>query len=112
MEFNNIGYFQFDNLLQNRVPFILVLLDEVDLKSLYNNSLINLHIQNITLQYSSGKILEAIQDKKLPPHFAIIILDKDERKSPKIAKEIEKAGYTNVYYVKNGFEGLLTERKQ
>lgn len=111
MEFNSIGYFQFDNLLQNRVPFLLVTLDEVDFKPLYN-SLIQLHIQNISLACTPGNALESVQAKKLPPHFAIIVLDKDEKKSPQVAKELEKTGCTNVYYVKNGFNGLLTERQQ
>lgn len=111
MEFNSIGYFQLDNLLQNRVPFILIMLDEVDLKSWYN-SMIQMHIENISLRCDTTKILESIQSKKLPPHFAIIILDQDQKKSPPLVKQLEKAGYTNVYYVKNGFNGLLTERQQ
>lgn len=111
MEFNSIGYFQFDNLLQNRVPLLLIMLDEVDLKSWYN-SLTQLHIQNVSLVCSSDKVLESVQAKKLPPHFAIIVLDKDQKKSPQVVKELEKAGHINVYYVKNGFNGLLTERQQ
>lgn len=111
MEFNNIGFFQFDNLLQNRVPFVLVLLDEIDIKSWYN-SLVQLHIQNISIQCEPKQVFEIIQAKKLPAHFAIIVLDKDQKKSPQIVKELEKAGHTNVYYIKNGYDGLLTERKQ
>ncbi|MGZ3768834.1 MAG: rhodanese-like domain-containing protein [Bdellovibrio sp.] len=111
MEFNNIGFFQFNNLVQNRVPFLLVLLDEVDVKPWYN-SLVQMHLENISIFCAPGEVLETVQAKKLPPHFAIIVLDKDQKRSPKVVKELEKAGHSNVYFVKDGFEGLLTERKQ
>ncbi|MGZ3782658.1 MAG: rhodanese-like domain-containing protein [Pseudobdellovibrionaceae bacterium] len=111
MEFNSIGYFQFDNLLQNRVPFLLLMLEQLDVKALYN-SMIQLHIENISLTCEASIALESVHTKKLPSHFAIIVLDKDEKKSPRVVKDLEKAGYTNVYYVKNGYDGILTERQQ
>ncbi|WII70614.1 rhodanese-like domain-containing protein [Bdellovibrio sp. 22V] len=111
MELNQIGFFQFENLVQNRIPLILVLLDPVDLKPWYN-SVVNMHLQNVTLHCSPEQVLPEIQNKKLPPHFAVIILDQNAEKSPAVAKTLEDAGYINVYYVKGGFTHLAKEREQ
>lgn len=110
MEFNKIGFFQFDNLLQNRVPFLLVTLDEVNLKTWYN-SLIQMHIDNISLSCTEESVVESVKEKNLPQHFAIIVLDKDGVKSSKATINLEKAGYTNVFYIKDGFHGLARDRE-
>lgn len=111
MEFNNIGYFQFDNLLRNRVPLILVMLDEVDLKSWYD-SMVKMHIDNISLKCNPEDALELILNKKLPNSFGVVVLDKNGEKSPAVVAGLEKAGFTNAYYVKNGFVGISAERHQ
>ena len=97
MEFDNIGYFQFDNLLQNRIPMVLVVLDSVDLSGWYN-SLIRMHLQNISLICEPHNAVTSVQTKKLPSHFAIIVIDENGEKSPPVVKELEKAGFTNAYY--------------
>ncbi len=111
MELNSIGYFQFDNLIQSRIPLVLVLLDEIDLKPWYN-SVVRMHLENITVSCAAEKVLECIHEKKLPPHFAIVVLDNDGTRSATAAKSLEQAGFINAYYVKNGFSGLLSERQQ
>lgn len=110
MEFNSIGFFQFDNLLQNRVPFLLITLDETNLKSWYN-SVIQMHIDNISVSCSEETALDAVKEKNLPLHFAIIVLDIDGTKSSKMTKTLERAGYTNVFYIKDGFQGLSRDRQ-
>lgn len=110
MNFNNIGYFQFNNLLQSRVPLVLVVLDEIDLKPWYN-SLIHMHLENVSIFCDSTRAVGLVNEKKLPPHFAIIILDMHGQNSPKVTEDLEKAGYLNVYYVKNGFVGISEERQ-
>lgn len=109
MDFNSIGFFQFDNLLQSRVPLMLVILEEVDLKPWYN-SLVQMHIQNICVFCQPEETLEVIQSKNLPMHYGIVILDKTGNKSPSVVAVLEKAGFTNAYYVKNGFVGISAER--
>jgi rhodanese-related sulfurtransferase len=110
MEFNSIGYFQFNNLLQSRIPLVLVLLDPVDLKPWYN-SLVHMHLDNVTVICEPQETLTIIQEKNLPDHFAIVILDMNGTKSPSVTVELEKAGYTNAYYVKDGFAGISAERQ-
>lgn len=110
MSFNSIGYFQFDNLMQSRVPLILVLLDEVPLKSWYN-SIVKMHIDNISVVATAPEAVAAVQDKKLPNHFAVVVLDLDESKSPAIVQELEQLGYINAYYVQGGWQALVAERQ-
>lgn len=110
MELNSIGYFQFENLLQGRIPLVLVLLDDIDLKPWYN-SMVQMYLENVTIKCSVENALESVRAKKLPPHFAVIILDNDGKRSQKVAQDIEAAGFINTYYVKDGFQGLQAERQ-
>lgn len=109
MEFNQIGYFQLDNLLQNRIPMLLVSLDPVDLNSWYN-SLVNLHLKNITLECSENNAIDLIQEKKLASSHAIIVIDRDASKSPDIVKKLEALGYINAFFVQGGWLGISAER--
>lgn len=111
MEFNSIGYFQFDNLIQTRTPFLLVILDEVNLSDWYK-SVTKMHLDNISLHCQVETVLESVKAKNLPEHFAVVVLDKDEKSSPAVAATLEKAGFLNSYFVKDGFDGLLKERNQ
>lgn len=110
MNFNSIGYFQFNNLLQSRIPLILVLLDPIDLKPWYN-SLVRMHLDNVSILCEPDTTLGIIKEKNLPAHFAILILDMHGEKSPSVTEELERSGYTNVYYVKGGFLGISAEKK-
>jgi hypothetical protein len=110
MSFDNIGYFQFDNLMQSRVPLVLVMLDEVPLKSWYN-SMVGMHLDNITVVTTPAEAVSAVQSKNLPLHFAVVVLDLDESKSPAVVHELEKLGHINAYYVKGGWTALVAERQ-
>lgn len=110
MEFNSIGYFQFNNLIQSRVPMILLILEKIDLKPWYN-SIIQMHLENITIHCQSSEALRCVQEKNMPKNFALIILDNEGIESAKLARLIEKEGYLNTYFVRGGFKKLLEERK-
>lgn len=109
MDFNSIGYFQFNNLVQSRVPLVLLLLDAVDLRPWYN-SLVNMHLENISINCTPKDALGLVKEKNIPSHFAIVILDSQGQKSPSLVTELEDAGFINVYYVKDGFAGLSKEK--
>lgn len=110
MEFNSIGYFQFDNLLQTRTPFLLVLLEQVDVSTWYN-SLVKMHLQNITIQCNAETAVAAVQERNLPPHFAVVVLDNEATLAPQVVNALEKAGFLNAFFIKDGFQGLLKERQ-
>jgi len=108
MEVNQIGFFQFDNLIQNRVPFILVNLG-VDLSSWYKAHLA-LHLENHTLACTPENAIELVQAKKVPPHYALVVIDAKGETSFLVAASLEAAGFINVYVVKNGLAGLAIDR--
>ncbi|QDK36528.1 rhodanese-like domain-containing protein [Bdellovibrio sp. NC01] len=105
-----IGYFQFDNLVRGRVPFMLINLG-VDL-SVWYKSVEAMHIAAVTVEVENEDYVGAIKAKKLPPHFAIVVLDQDGSRSKKIADELEAAGFLNAHYVRGGFIGIQKEKNE
>lgn len=110
MELNQIGYFQFDNLVQNRVPFLLVNLG-AEVSSWYK-SVWAMHIENNSLRCSSESVLAEVNKRHLPSYFAILVLDEQGLESPKVAAQLEEAGFSNVYYVRGGSKAMLEEKSQ
>ena len=110
MDINQLGYFQFDNLIQNRVPFILLNLG-VNLDHLYSGFWA-MHLQNVNTPCTPTDAVAKVQEKKVPNHFAVVIIDNDGTQSQKLVPVLEKAGFTNAYYVKGGLIGLDKERQE
>ncbi|NUN04454.1 MAG: rhodanese-like domain-containing protein [Bdellovibrio sp.] len=110
MDFNSIGYFQFNNLLQSRIPLLLLVLDNVDVKPWFN-SMIKMHLENITIFCDQDRVVVSVENKKVPSNFGIVVLDADGTKTPTIVRQLEQLGFTNAYYVKGGFQGLSAERE-
>ncbi len=107
--FNSIGYFQFNNLIQSRVPMLLFLLEGVEVKQWYN-SFINMHLDIITTRCEVSEIPSIIAEKKLPKDYAIVVLDKNGNVAEKVVQELEK-DHTNIYYVNGGVLSLEAERQ-
>ncbi len=110
MDINQLVYFQFENLIQNRVPFILLNLG-VNLDHLYSGYWA-MHLQNVNTPCVPADAVAKVQEKKVPNHYAIVIIDTDGSQSQKLVPVLEKAGFTNTYYVKNGLIGLDKERQE
>jgi hypothetical protein len=111
VELNSIGYFQFNNLIQSRVPMILLVIENIDLKPWYN-SIIQMHLENISIHCQSSEALFRVQEKNMPKNFAVVILDYEGVEGSELAHLIEKEGYLNTYFVKGGFKGLEEERQK
>lgn len=105
-----IGYFQFDNLVRGRVPFLLVNMG-VDL-SVWYKSVEAMHLANVTVNCTPENYLEQVKSKNLPPHFAIVVIDQDGSQSKKIADSLEAAGFMNAHYVRGGFNGIEKEKNE
>ncbi len=109
MELNQIGYFQFDNLIQSRVPFLLVNLG-ADFTDWYKGPWA-MHLESANMECSITDAVELVQAKGLPSHFALVVIDVEGKQAADIALALEKVGFSNVYFVKNGALGLLAERR-
>ena len=111
MSFNTIAFFQFDNLIRNRVPLMLILLDNIDLTPWYN-SIVKMHLEVITHRLKANQVLSYVKEQKADLQFGILVLDTDGKHSPAVVESLEQAGYLNAFYVSGGFNQLLTEKGQ
>ena len=105
---NKISFFQFDNLICNRIPFLLVNLG-VDLSNLYS-SIQKTHLETYQLITEANKALDDLQQKQISKDFAIVLICLDGQKSDELSIKLEKNGYTNVYVVNGGYQQMMTER--
>lgn len=108
MSFNELGFFQFDNLVQNRIPFLLVNLG-VDFTGWFNSVSV-MHLENNTLNTTPDKALADIEAKKLPQHYAVVVICADGKDSGEIAKALEAKGLLNAYSVRGGIAGLSQDK--
>lgn len=105
---NEISYFQFDNLIRNRIPFLILNLG-VDLKGFYKIPLYQNHLESQSINTTAESALSELQKLNLPLHNAILVLCPDGVVSGKTVDSLEKQGYTNVFLAKNGFETLKAD---
>ena len=106
-----IGYFQFDNLIRNRIPVLITSLD-VSVQDLYQ-SLEREHIQRhlfaLAKEPSLQDLLVGITDRKLRLIDAVLVICKNGQHSQSLADQLGARGYINTYFVQGGFESLQAE---
>ncbi len=100
-----IGLFQLENLILTRSQFVFF-----DLRSNPGDP----HAQLTTVYKSAERLKpEAVDDslrsKNVPTSAPVVLLCENGKASREVADRLEKAGYQNVYVVKRGEEGLLSE---
>jgi len=107
---NNIGFFQFDNLVQNRVPFVLLNLGP-SLASLYI-SVFKMHIENHEILTDENQAIKKLEEMKAPLDAAIVLICDDGTKSSRLLIQLGTKGYSNVYLMDGGYQQLMTERSK
>lgn len=105
---NEIGFFQFDNLIRNRIPFVLINLG-VDLQGLYKIPLYQDHLNGITIKTTAAEVSEILKNRNHPIHEAILIIAPDNAQSEALVDKLEGEGYANVFYVKDGVQALKAD---
>ena len=108
---NRIGFFQFDNLIRNRIPFLFLNMTSEDLSAGYT-SIYKTHIENNHRLTQPENVLKDYLNPGLSKDTAIVLMCLDGAKSSQIATEFEKNGYTNVYVIDGGHQQLMTERSE
>lgn len=106
---NRLGFFQFDNLVRNRVSFWMLNVD-VNVADLYTG-IEKSHIERYSILTTQNHALSAVLEKNLVKESGIVVICADEKKSDTIAKELEKHNFTNVFVVKNGFQGIKNKEE-
>lgn len=108
MSFNKVGYYQLNNLIENRVPFIFFNYG-TDVSPWYT-SIQKLHVEAWQVLLTENETQQELDNRKIPKDFAILLLCQDGKQSARIAGDLEKKGYTNVYLIDGGYQQMVTDR--
>jgi rhodanese-related sulfurtransferase len=108
MSHNKIGFYQLSNLVENRVPFLFLNLSTniADWFTL----MAKMHVEVWQVMLSESQIEAELHQRQIPKDFAIVILCPDGKQSEKIAADLEKKGYTNVYLIDGGYQQMVTDK--
>lgn len=104
---NYIGQFQFENLVNNRVPFLLFNFG-IDFSVRYSGLALQ-HLKTYSKPISLDELEGYILDQKISTDYAIVCLCADGGVSKKAAEWLEKNKFINVYIVKGGWQALTAE---
>lgn len=107
-----IGFFQFDNLLKQRVGFFIF--SWVDLSVLGYRLMEKSHLEKITVAMNSAaglsELKTKIQEQGLEKTAPIVLACQDGNLAQSFAQQLEAEGYLNVYWVLDGVQGLKQEK--
>jgi rhodanese-related sulfurtransferase len=107
---NKISFFQLDNLINNRVPFLFLNMSQSVVP--WYTSVSRMHIESYEIMTTEADLCTALESKKAPKDYAIVLLCQDGQSSLKAYSQLEKLGYTNVYVIDGGYQQMVTERSQ
>ncbi|MEY4617228.1 MAG: hypothetical protein RJB66_2188 [Pseudomonadota bacterium] len=102
-----VGYFQLSNLVRNKVPFTLLVLNfepnfetaPVDLRPLMAKA----------VKANANEILETVTSLGLKFEHPLVVLCEQGSESLLVSQMLEKKGFLNIYHVKGGWQNILAE---
>lgn len=121
-----IGYFQFDNLVKNKVPFTLINFD-INTEEIYqghHNSHLERCIWRLPHPYQGKgviskmsynllgghkKLIQEFKSKEFPLQQALVVLCSNGQLAKDFHKEIEKLGYLNAFWVEGGWNKIKAD---
>ncbi len=107
LNLNEIGDFQFENLIKNRIPFVLINLTP-SLPVLFAQSFYQKHVESIEIRTQESEVLEKLKEKNHPSHEAILIICENGERSQSQVTQLESNGYLNVFFIAGGMNTLAT----
>ncbi len=107
---NKIGFYQFNNLVENRIPFMFINLGE-DLSTWYQ-SIYKMHVQTYQVLTTLDQAEAALKERQIPKDFAILLVCQNGLQSENFANYLQKNGYTNVYVIDGGIQQMMTDKAQ
>lgn len=105
-----LGFFQFDNLIRNKIPFLL-LTTNVDLEAHFG-ALERQHLQSYSVvleDFSLASVEQVLREKQTGKEHPIVMLCENGKKSEKLAKALSGQNYMNVYFFAGGFLAFKAE---
>lgn len=103
-----LGFYQFDNLIKNRVPFVLISYG-VDFKN-FDIGLFQNHLEKHLVLMEPQETFDYVKKQNFPLEQSFIVICDDGKISQKNALKLEKLGYKNVFFINGGYQNLLKER--
>ncbi len=107
---NKIGFYQFDNLIRNRIPFLLLNLGQ-DLSHWYD-SIFKQHLSTQQRRIDALEVETTLANEKIPKDFPIVLLCMNGKESQRSYENLIRKGYSNVYLIEGGVQKMLTEKDQ
>ena len=103
-----IGFFQFDNLIKNRIP-CAIFNEGIDFSQLYGNQEIQ-HINRYSMDINSiESSLESLKYRKIDP---VLFICPNGSSSEIKAQTLAKKGYINCYFLIGGFAAALESSRE
>lgn len=99
-----IGAFQFENLVRNRIPFVLLNLG-ADLKGLFP-SFLQTQMESQMTATTPENALQDLSGKHPAKDTAIIVICENGERSLSLAEKLVSQGYHNVYCLGGGRRAL------
>jgi hypothetical protein len=109
-EILSIGTFQLMNLVQSRVPFILVR-DSVEIEAKVG-VLERMHLRNFSVvinAFSAEQILDGLKGRQARFEDPIVLMDQEGHLGKTVAQELTSLGYQNVLFVVGGWKQVAAD---
>lgn len=107
-----IGFFQFDNLVRNRIPFLLVHPREIDPASVFG-PVERDHLRRWSvgadLNGDAGATLAEVAGRGIPKEIPVLLLSSDGESGRGWIGAFEAAGFLNVHWLAGGWGAVLKE---
>lgn len=113
-DLTKIGFFQFDNLVRNRIPFIL-LHENLSFADYYRSmelESLNRGAMSIEFSLNPEEILKQVEEKKIPKATPIVFFTQSGRDTTAWVTAFEQAGFLNVFSYEGGWESFIREVKE
>lgn len=99
-----IGEFQFENLVRNRIPFVLLNLG-VDVGGLYL-SFLQSQMESQMIMTTPENALKDFSAKHSSKDTAVVVICEDGGRSRPVAEKLVENGFHNVYFLAGGRKSL------
>jgi len=98
-----IGYFQLNNLIQNKVPFSLLLIDINSTEKIEGSIEV---VLRLGVHLTAQNFLGHVEQLKVSLEHPFVLVCIDGTTSFSLASKMVEKGYKNVYCIKGGWKSL------
>jgi len=112
LDLSHLSFFQFDNLVRNRVPFLLLTEEMMPFNELFG-PIERIHLGQwsfaVDFQKPADQILSVLEERKIPKEMPVVLLTKTGNGGQTWLAPLEQLGFQNVYWVPGGWDQLKSE---